>query len=108
MSWFTGRLLFESTLKKGKKEALFEEKWILCFAENEEGARGRLNQLARQMQHSYKNAEGNIIEICFREILEIQEVLSEKIGEGTEVFFRFWHKPTTEDLKILRKTHEST
>jgi len=66
----------------------------------------KLAALTKSYEHTYRNAEGHWVQIQFREILEIQEILDQQLKDGTEVFFRFWHAPTAKDLQFLRQTHE--
>ena len=106
MSWYSARLLFESVLKKGRKQRLFEEKWIVCKSQSRTKLLSKLATLAIAHEHTYQNAEGDWVEIKFREVLEAQEVLDSQIKDGTEVFFRFWHNPTAKELRCLRETHE--
>jgi hypothetical protein len=63
--------------------------------------------IAKSYEHAYENAEGKRVEIQFREILEVQEVLDQSIKDGSETFSRFWHNPTPQDFTILRTVHES-
>jgi len=64
-----------------------------------------VDALARQHETSHENANGNMLDWVFRELLEIQEISAETIGDGTEVFFRFLDEPSEVELELLRETH---
>lgn len=67
----------------------------------------KLLEMARGKEHDYEAAAGNRVSWVFREILEVQEIMSEGgITDGTEVFYRWWHNPGPRALKTMRKTHE--
>ena len=100
------RLLFESVIEEGKGDQLFEEKLMVLKSRSPTKVLAKLAALTKSYEHTYRNAEGHRVQVQFREILEIQEILDQQMKDGTEVFFRFWHDPTAQDLQFLRHTHE--
>jgi len=105
--WYSARLLYESVaVEQGRdNDPLFEEKLIVFIAGENDDIVTKVTSLAKRDEIQYENALGYDIRWEFREILEVQEIMSEAIEEGTEVFFRFWHDPTARDFQSMRQTH---
>jgi hypothetical protein len=45
--------------------------------------------VAKQHQHSYKNVYGEMVSWKLHQVLEIVEVMGQRIAEGSEVYHRF-------------------
>jgi hypothetical protein len=110
--WYCARLLFESVHdppeRPSKHYPIFEESYIVFKVAEEDSIHARLMELARGVEHNYEAAAGNQVYWTFREILEVQEVMTNKdqLEDGIEVFFRWWHNPGPRAFKIMRETHQ--
>ncbi|MCU7495990.1 MAG: DUF4288 domain-containing protein [Ignavibacteria bacterium] len=87
--WYSTSLLFEG-VNSGKPETeyLWEESIVLFFAKDEEEAIKKANLYGINSETEYESVSKDIVKWKFRHILGIQEVLSDKISDGTEVFSR--------------------
>jgi Domain of unknown function (DUF4288) len=87
---------------------LFEES-VIVFKVTDDASRAivkrRANQLGRKASHRYKNNYGETVRWTFRELLEIQEIMTNELKDGDEVFFRWWDNPSIRTLNVLRRTH---
>lgn len=111
MSWYSARLLFESVHDPPdpKPHPLFEESIVVFQADDRDGVQARLPELARSGEVEYEAIAGNQVRWVFREVLEVQEIMTnEGLVDGTEVYFRWWHKPGPRAFKMMRATHETS
>ena len=109
--WYSARLLYEAVHnppdpKPSRLFPIFEESIIVFHIEDEDSIQTRLLELATAKEHHYTAVAGNEVHWTFREILEVQEIMSEHIDDGVEVFFRWWHNPGPRAFKTMRDTHE--
>ena len=109
MSWYSARLLYERLLDSPARgvHPLFEESIVVFQADDDgETVPAKLKQLAEQSEVEYEAAAGNHVRWAFREVLEVQEISTDKgLVDGTEVYFRWWDKPGPRAFKMMRKTH---
>jgi hypothetical protein len=105
--WYSARLLYECLgPKRYSTDPWFEEKIIVFQAGDRDSVPAKLKALARSMEHEYASADGTVRWV-FREILEVQDITTDKgLVDGTEVHFRWWRRPGTRVLKMIRETHE--
>ena len=109
MEWYSARILYQSLVDDDVDEAsegavLFEEKLLIFSCRERSNVREQLAALAKKNEESYQNAEGNQVTWVLREILEVQEIMAESVGDGTEVFYRYWHNPSERDFDEMRQT----
>lgn len=92
--WFIARLLFKADVKSRlrRKKILCEESFILISALTEPEARLKAKRFAKASQHSYRNVYKEKVSWKFVELLELQEIISEKLGDGVEVYYRLFHR----------------
>ena len=80
--WYCARLLFESVHdppgRPSKLYPIFEESYIVFKVAEEDSIRARVKELAHGMDHNYEAAAGNQVRWSFREILEVQEIMTHK------------------------------
>jgi Domain of unknown function (DUF4288) len=110
VDWYSARLLIERTVEGGKPvKPLFEES-VVVFKAADDATRGtvkrRANQLGRKANHHFKNAYGETVRWTFRELLEIQEIMTTDLQDGDEVYYRWWDNPSDRKLKMIRESHE--
>jgi hypothetical protein len=101
-------LLYECVVDDAARDTHFEEKVIVFRFEEDGGTEDLLDWLrtmAKRHEVDYENVEGNMVRWLFREILEIQEISSYAIRDGTEVFFRWWDNPGPRAFGMMRRTH---
>ena len=106
--WYSARLLIERTVEGSRPvKPLFEESVIVFQASDHREASRKAKQLGRKASHHFKNVYGETVRWTFREVLEVQEIMSDKgLVDGTEVYFRWWDKPSQRTLRMIRRTHE--
>ena len=111
MNWYAARILYESIIKEPAEnpayelEVLFEERTFIISVEDDDDIVEKANALAKQNEDGYDNVEGEQVDWVFKELLEILDISTKKVEDGTEVFYRFWHSPTTTDFEYMRRTH---
>lgn len=105
--WYSARLLLERTVGGGKPvKPLFEESVIIFQSTDRHTASKNAKQLGRKASHRFKNVYGETVRWTFREVLEVQEIMGDKLTDGTEVYFRWWDNPSERTLRMIRRTHE--
>lgn len=115
--WYSARLLYESVsydfpagyeppAESAEFKALFEDSLVVFKVEGDEDVIAKLKVIALGKEDDYEAAAGNRVKWVFREILEIQDIMSIDINDGTEVYFRWWINPTKRDFRMMRDTHE--
>ena len=99
-------MLYESVLKEpsGKKEPLFEEKFVVFRCADTEDVLAKLETIAKRDELEFENVYKETIQWLFREVLEVQEITDPSIEDGTEVFYRLWDSPRPQDFEYLRRT----
>ena len=90
-AWFAVRALYRAD--HGRKDAssvrtLLEES-VLLFKSTPSSAAARGHQVCKRHQHSYKNVYGEMVSWKLHQVLEIVEVMDQRITEGSEVYHRF-------------------
>lgn len=105
-AWYSARLLYENQIESSERD-LYEEK-IVVFTAHEDDAVvdivAKVEQIAKSQDEEFQNKFGQTVRWTFQEILEIQEI-SGGLGDGTEVFFRWWENPSKADFTFLRRSH---
>ena len=87
------------------KHPLFEESIIVFRLKKTDSVLPRLLELAHQREHDYEAIAGNRVYWVFREVLEVQETMTNKgLVDGTEVYYRWWHNPGPRASKLMRET----
>lgn len=92
--WFIARLLFKADIKSRlrRKKLLCEESFILISARTESEARLKARKFAKASQHSYRNVYKEKVSWKFVGLQELQQIISEKLGDGVEVYYRLFHR----------------
>jgi len=85
--WFATRLLFMSQI--GDEEALFEETVVLLRAQSESAAQKKALKLGEAEAHSYQNVDGETVHWVFKEVLDLIQLDTASIEDGTEVYHHF-------------------
>lgn len=109
MDWYTARILYERLVDEDEEKAsrtpvLFEEKMFVFSCGDGDDFDEKLAAIAKKNEEEFENGEGNTVTYVFREILEVQDTVLEPHGDGTEVFYRYWHSPSERDFEEMRKT----
>jgi hypothetical protein len=106
--WFVARLLCRRDISDDVKvEDFYEEKLIVFKALDQNDVRRRLPSIQSAQEERFLNEDGNVVSWKFHEFLEVQEVVDDEIDDGTEVYYRHWHAPSSSTLKCIRHTHSS-
>jgi hypothetical protein len=92
--WFIARLLFKAEVKSRlrRKKLLCEESLILISARTEPEARLKATKFAKESQHSYRNVYKEKVSWKFVELQELQQIMSEKLGDGIEVYYKLFYR----------------
>jgi hypothetical protein len=112
VNWYSARLLFESVHdppeRPSKLSPLFEESIVVFQADDDESVPAKLKKLAQAGEVEYEAIAGNQVRWEFREVLEVQEIGTDKdvLEDGIEVFYRWWHNPGPRAFKVMRETHQ--
>jgi hypothetical protein len=90
-AWFAVRALYRAD--RGRKGAnsvrtLLEES-VLLFKGTPLSAAAKGHQVCKRHQHSYTNVYGEMVSWKLHQVLEIVEVMDQRITEGSEVYHRF-------------------
>jgi hypothetical protein len=97
--WFAASLLFKSRHPDDpRSEFLWQESIVLVHASNEDEARREAERIAKEAEHEYVAAAGNLVRWTFERIESIHSILSETLENGTEVFARFLQESQVESL----------
>ena len=62
----------------------------------------KLTRIAKRDELEFENVFSETVQWLFREVLEVQEIIGQKIEDGTEVFYRLWQDPNPVDFEYLR------
>ena len=81
-------MLNESTSDAEGYAPHFEELTILIRADHLETARAKAMAQGEALSHSFENAKGETIHWKFRTLIDIVPVLSQDLGEVTELYCR--------------------
>jgi hypothetical protein len=98
MSWYVARLIVECEVIGGTAESLVEEQWKLIEASDSEVAYRTALQLGADENHSYENSEGQTVRWSFKGLSDLEEILAETIGSGTEICSTFFEGTRAEEL----------
>lgn len=95
--WYSARLLYECLPdpmpKRQSKYPWFEEIVVVFQPGDRESVRAKLKELAGREETEYETIGGRRRWV-FREVLEVQDVMTDKgIADGTEAYFRWWYRP---------------
>lgn len=92
--WFIARLFFMAEVKSRlrRKKILCEESLILISARTEPEARLKARRFAKARQHSYRNVYKEKVSWRFVELQELQQIMSEKLSDGVEVYYKLFHR----------------
>jgi len=96
--WFAASLLFKSVHPGQVDDHLWEESIFLVRAESEEEARQKADRLGKAEEHEYVAANGEMTQWTFQGVERIQEILDDKLEDGTEIFSRFLRGPEVQSL----------
>jgi len=91
MNWYTACCLYTTTIKGKtvKRGGLAEYRYFLLKAGNDNIARAKGLRIGKAKQHSYKNSAGEEVSWTFEKLIDIKEVLSEEVTEGTEMYHQY-------------------
>jgi hypothetical protein len=88
--WYSANLVFKSVRKTGPADALlWEESIFLVYAGDEREARVKAEQLGKDNEHEYVAADGFTVRWQFETVESVFEIMSDTLGDGTELFSRF-------------------
>lgn len=113
VNWYAVKVLFES-VHSGKPlpdkvdehyynndEKLFEESIILVKAATIEQACTIAREQAKQSEHEYSNAYGQLVKWKLVNILHAFELNDDEIENGTEIYSRFIHAKKENNIQDI-------
>jgi hypothetical protein len=91
MKWYTAKCLFRvenqgTALPSG---ILGEFRYLLVSGDDENTAREKSALLAKKKEQTYTNARGGTTAWIFESIVELKEILSSELSDGTEVYSEY-------------------
>jgi hypothetical protein len=96
-SWYSARLLFESSVEGDESDApLCEESIRVLRAESSDAALLKAADIGHAAEHEYPNDSGKLVKWSFVSVLEVQDLCEDELREGTEVFSRLFRRDTAE------------
>lgn len=97
--WFSVRMVLQS-IHPDEPDAResFEERVVLFRAQNEGDVQEKLAKYRETSREQYLNAFERRVVRELLEVLDIEELLVEEIGDGTEVYYRFLDREGLEHL----------
>jgi len=98
MPWYVGRLIVECEVLGEQLEPLVEEQWKLIEAQDDAHAYRAALELGAQENHSYENSAGQTVRWSFRGLSDLEEILAETVGSGTEICSTFYERVRAEEL----------
>lgn len=72
----------------GDTATLHEESFVLLRADSAESARAAAEAHARDAEHEYRNADGELVRWRLADIVDVAAVRDEVLGHGSEVYSR--------------------
>lgn len=104
LSWYAVRFLLENLHPEEPGcSQFFEERIIVVKAADEDAARAKTVEHARSQEHEYQNAFGKPVQVVFREVLDVQDILDGEIADLTEVYYHFLN---AEEVDQVRRSLE--
>lgn len=92
-TWYSAKLLFESTINGCIPEkSLCEESIRILQGENDQHARGRAEAIGRSAEHEYLNESAEVVKWTFVSVLELQDLSETDLHDGMEVFSALFHR----------------
>jgi hypothetical protein len=108
-SWFSARLLFVCEIEGDpERDRLCEVSVIVLQGTNEEEAKQTARQIGLAMQHGYPNEQGEWVQWNLLSILEVQDLSTEQIEQGTEVYSRLFSESQVTDPEIQQVLKKPT
>jgi 5-formaminoimidazole-4-carboxamide-1-beta-D-ribofuranosyl 5'-monophosphate synthetase len=103
MQWYTAICIFRCIVageKKRRSRVLFERRYLLLKANSDEAAVRRAGYFAKKRQHTYRNAKGQSVKWVLEKILDVKEVISKDLIEGTEVYHEYFYKRASATVDV--------
>jgi hypothetical protein len=94
MTWYTTECLFRCVHEdhRNRSKQLFERRFFLLHADDDESAHKNAYRLAKSKEHKYTNPDGVRIKWVLQEIIDTKEVLDENLTIGTEVYHKYTYR----------------
>lgn len=83
---------------------LYEERIVLLRSGSEDEAKAKAEAIAREQGEKYKNVYEETVRWSFVEVIDVKQVLSESIADGTEVYYCFLRKDELDQIKQMLTT----
>jgi len=90
--WYLVRILMMCSANVDN-EALFSEEFVLVQAVSYNEAYGKAEAKGANLSHTYQNDAGDEVRWMFESILEVRRIMSDEIGDGSEIYARTWSTP---------------
>lgn len=87
MKFAVSVLFTTSPVDNPEEHYLWEDRILLIFADSPESAGMQAETIARKEEHSYENAENNMVSVRFAAIERVCEI--SELSNGSELFSRF-------------------
>src|SRR5262245_5658447 len=98
--WFAAKIEFRSSVSGQRMGlSLWDEDIVIILATDDAEARKKATKLGKRKEHSYKNVHGDLVSWHFEGVTETLSLIDVKVGDGTEVFYRFFYRRTKKRMQ---------
>ncbi|MFI1799046.1 DUF4288 domain-containing protein [Streptomyces sp. NPDC020379] len=94
MPTYVAVLLCESSSDVDDHTPLYQESFVLLTAEDEARAREKAEAHGKGLETSYENEAGELIIWRLRHVVDVSEVLDERLADGSELYARHFRNYT--------------
>lgn len=93
--WYTAKCLYwaEHNGPEPPHLPLYETRYLLISAPDEDGAMEKALQIAKDRQHSYLNQYGATVSWKLKQVLEVKEIFNFELKDGMEIYHEYTHAP---------------
>ncbi|HSH58984.1 MAG TPA: DUF4288 domain-containing protein [Acidimicrobiales bacterium] len=103
-SWYSVRLLVEIVVDEGRQGASledrrFEDRILVVRSADKDSARAKGAHLAESDNTEYLNVDGERVQWLYRQVIDVHELASQHIEDGTEVYSAFVNGELAEVLR---------
>ncbi|MEV0711601.1 DUF4288 domain-containing protein [Nocardia aurea] len=85
---FVAVLLYESTSDAADYEVMYQEDFVLLYAESEEAARKLALDKAKEQECTYQNGQGETITLSLKHVIDVASAVSDDLTAGGDLYTR--------------------
>ena len=97
VAWYGVQIVYEAAVGgTPDRDPMREESIHIVLADSEDQARKRAEEIGRDNQHSYENADGERVTWRFVCVAQVQDLCEDRLTDGMEVFSRMGRRSELE------------